>query len=120
MFFNLVHSTTNRSVCVCRWVFLNVHLFLICDQIFNFVLVKLNKMNVGQDMNFRVALQYEFTHLGLDDCLERLRHHESVELAVQVSLLRMRLCKSGNTSLTSWPSRSAYCVCASVRVVSRI
>jgi hypothetical protein len=37
-------------------------------------------------MNFRVALQYEFTHLGLDDCLERLRHNESDELAVQVNI----------------------------------
>ena len=35
-------------------------------------------------MNFRVALQYEFTNLGLDECLERLRNHESDELAVQV------------------------------------
>ena len=36
-------------------------------------------------MNFRVALQYEFTALHLDDCLERLGHHESDELAVQIS-----------------------------------
>ena len=36
-------------------------------------------------MNFRVALQYEFTALYLDDCLERLSHHESDELAVQIS-----------------------------------
>ena len=38
-----------------------------------------------QDMNFRVALQYEYTELGLDDCLERLGHHESDELAVQIT-----------------------------------
>ena len=38
-----------------------------------------------QDMNFRVALQYEYTGLGLDDCLERLGHHESDELAVQIT-----------------------------------
>ena len=38
-----------------------------------------------QDMNFRVALQYEFTALHLDECLERLGHHESDELAVQIS-----------------------------------
>ena len=37
-----------------------------------------------EDMNFRVALQWEFSALGLDDCLERLRHHESEELSVQV------------------------------------
>ena len=32
-----------------------------------------------------MALQYEFTSLGLDDCLDRLKHHESEELAVQIS-----------------------------------
>ena len=36
-------------------------------------------------MNFRVALQYEYTALGLDNCLERLGHHESDELAVQIT-----------------------------------
>ena len=35
-------------------------------------------------MNFRVALQYEFTNLGLDECLDNLRNHESDELSVQV------------------------------------
>ena len=30
-------------------------------------------------------MQYEFTALHLDDCLERLGHHESDELAVQIS-----------------------------------
>ena len=34
---------------------------------------------------FRVALQYEFTKLHLDDVLERLKNHESEELAVQIS-----------------------------------
>ena len=36
-------------------------------------------------MNFRVALQYEFTNLKLDECLERLGRHESDELAVQIT-----------------------------------
>ena len=36
-------------------------------------------------MNFRVALQYEYTALGLDECLERLGSHESDELAVQIT-----------------------------------
>ena len=36
-------------------------------------------------MNFRVALQYEFTALHLDECLERLGRHESDELAVQIT-----------------------------------
>ena len=34
------------------------------------------------DMNFRVHLQYEFTQLGIDEFLEKLRHHESEELQV--------------------------------------
>ena len=40
---------------------------------------------IVQDMNFRVSLQWEFTALQLDSCLERLGHHESDELAVQIS-----------------------------------
>ena len=36
-------------------------------------------------LHCRVALQYEFTKLHLDDVLERLRNHESEELAVQIS-----------------------------------
>lgn len=36
-------------------------------------------------MNFRVHLQYEFTQLGLDDYLEKLRNTESEELQVQIS-----------------------------------
>ena len=35
-----------------------------------------------EDMNFRVHLQYEFSKLGLDDYLEKLRHTESEELQV--------------------------------------
>lgn len=38
-----------------------------------------------EDMNFRVHLQYEFTTLGLDGYLERLRLTESEELQVQIS-----------------------------------
>lgn len=38
-----------------------------------------------EDMNFRVHLQYEFTALGLDNYLERLRLTESEELQVQIS-----------------------------------
>ncbi|KAJ8679565.1 hypothetical protein QAD02_015352 [Eretmocerus hayati] len=37
------------------------------------------------DMNFRVHLQYEFTKLGLDEYLEKLRHTESEDLQVQIS-----------------------------------
>lgn len=35
-----------------------------------------------EDMNFRVHLQYEFSKLGLDEYLEKLRHTESEELQV--------------------------------------
>lgn len=35
-----------------------------------------------EDMNYRVHLQYEFTKLGLDDYLEKLRHTESEDLQV--------------------------------------
>ena len=35
-----------------------------------------------EDMNFRVHLQFEFTALGLDDYLEKLRLSESEELQV--------------------------------------
>lgn len=37
-----------------------------------------------ENMNFRVFLQYEFTHLGLDLYLERLRLTESDKLQVQI------------------------------------
>lgn len=37
-----------------------------------------------ENMNFRVHLQYEFTQIGLDDYLEKLRHTESDRLSVQV------------------------------------
>ena len=33
----------------------------------------------------RVVLQFEFTRLHLDDALERLKNHESKELAVPIS-----------------------------------
>lgn len=38
-----------------------------------------------EDINYRVHLQYEFTALGLDDYLEKLRLTESEELQVQIS-----------------------------------
>ncbi|KAF2978594.1 hypothetical protein EK904_006827 [Melospiza melodia maxima] len=36
------------------------------------------------DMNFRVHLQYEFTKLGLDEYLDKLKHTESDKLQVQI------------------------------------
>jgi len=38
-----------------------------------------------EDMNFRVHLQYEFSTLGLDEYLDKLKHTESEELQVQIS-----------------------------------
>jgi hypothetical protein len=38
-----------------------------------------------EDMNYRVHLQYEFTALGLDEYLEKLKLTESEELLVQIS-----------------------------------
>lgn len=35
-----------------------------------------------EEMNYRVHLQYEFTKLGLDNYLEKLRHTESEDLQV--------------------------------------
>lgn len=35
-----------------------------------------------ENMNFRVHLQYEFSKLGLDEYLEKLRHTESEDLQV--------------------------------------
>lgn len=38
-----------------------------------------------EDMNFRVHLQYEFSTLGLDEYLVKIKHTESEELQVQIS-----------------------------------
>lgn len=64
--------------------FLNYEVFHIefmvaCMQFVNIV------VHSVEDMNFRVHLQYEFTALGLDNYLERLRLTESEELQVQIS-----------------------------------
>merc|ERR1719422_1790676 len=56
-----------------------IEFMVACMQFINIV------VHSVEDMNFRVALQYEFTALSLDDCLERLGNHESDELAVQIS-----------------------------------
>merc|ERR1711892_698598 len=56
-----------------------IEFMVACMQFINIV------VHSVEDMNFRVALQYEFTALYLDDCLERLGHHESDEMGVQIS-----------------------------------
>ena len=40
-----------------------------------------------EDLNFRVYLQYEFTKIGLDDYLQKLRNTESERLLVQVRVV---------------------------------
>ncbi|KAM7302953.1 formin-like protein isoform X2 [Ixodes scapularis] len=57
----------------------NIDFMVACMQFINIVVHSVD------DMNFRVHLQYEFTFLGLDDYLERLRSTESEELKVQIS-----------------------------------
>lgn len=64
--------------------FLNYEVFHIefmvaCMQFVNII------VHSVEDMNFRVHLQYEFTALGLDNYLEKLRFTESEELQVQIS-----------------------------------
>ncbi|CAG9862658.1 unnamed protein product [Phyllotreta striolata] len=64
--------------------FLNYEVFHIefmvaCMQFVNII------VHSVEDMNFRVHLQYEFTALGLDNYLEKLRFTESEELHVQIS-----------------------------------
>merc|ERR1719348_1130781 len=56
-----------------------IEFMVACMQFINIV------VHSVEDMNFRVALQYEFTNLKLDECLERLGRHESDELAVQIN-----------------------------------
>merc|ERR1719422_2013252 len=56
-----------------------IEFMVACMQFINIV------VHSVEDMNFRVALQYEFTALGLDNCLDRLGNHESDELAVQIT-----------------------------------
>ncbi|XP_028931953.1 formin-like protein 1 [Ornithorhynchus anatinus] len=56
----------------------NIDFMVACMQFINIV------VHSVENMNFRVFLQYEFTHLGLDLFLETLRHTESDKLQVQI------------------------------------
>uniref|UniRef100_A0A671QYQ8 Formin-like protein 2 n=1 Tax=Sinocyclocheilus anshuiensis TaxID=1608454 RepID=A0A671QYQ8_9TELE len=60
--------------------FKEVHFFLCvaCMQFINIV------VHSVEDMNFRVHLQYDFTKLGLDEYLDKLKHTESDKLHVQI------------------------------------
>lgn len=57
----------------------NIDFMVACMQFINIV------VHSVEDMNYRVHLQYEFTALGLDDYLDKLRLTESEELQVQIS-----------------------------------
>uniref|UniRef100_U5EVY0 Putative neuron projection morphoproteinsis n=1 Tax=Corethrella appendiculata TaxID=1370023 RepID=U5EVY0_9DIPT len=57
----------------------NIDFMVACMQFVNIV------VHSVEDMNYRVHLQYEFTALGLDDYLEKLKLTESEDLHVQIS-----------------------------------
>ncbi|XP_065073581.1 formin-like protein [Ochlerotatus camptorhynchus] len=57
----------------------NIDFMVACMQFVNIV------VHSVEDMNYRVHLQYEFTALGLDEYLDKLRLTESEELHVQIS-----------------------------------
>ncbi|KAG5854967.1 hypothetical protein ANANG_G00043700 [Anguilla anguilla] len=56
----------------------NIDFMVACMQFINIV------VHSVENMNFRVHLQYEFTHHGLDEYLERLKFTESDKLLVQI------------------------------------
>ncbi|XP_029945357.1 formin-like protein 1 [Salarias fasciatus] len=56
----------------------NIDFMVACMQFINIV------VHSVENMNFRVHLQYEFTHLGLDKYLENLKQTESEKLQVQI------------------------------------
>ncbi|KAF7203747.1 formin-like protein 1 isoform X2 [Nothobranchius furzeri] len=56
----------------------NIDFMVACMQFINIV------VHSVENLNFRVHLQYEFSHHGLDDYLERLKFTESDRLLVQI------------------------------------
>ncbi|XP_057191523.1 formin-like protein 2 isoform X4 [Triplophysa rosa] len=56
----------------------NIDFMVACMQFINIV------VHSVEDMNFRVHLQYDFTTLGLDEYLDKLKHTESDKLHVQI------------------------------------
>nr|XP_033773838.1 formin-like protein 1 isoform X1 [Geotrypetes seraphini] len=56
----------------------SIDFMVACMQFINIV------VHSVENMNFRVFLQYEFTYLGLDDYLEKLKFTESDRLQVQI------------------------------------
>uniref|UniRef100_A0A8C4QD72 Formin-like 1a n=1 Tax=Eptatretus burgeri TaxID=7764 RepID=A0A8C4QD72_EPTBU len=68
----------------------NIDFSVACMQFINIV------VHSVEDMNFRVYLQYEFTHLGLDAHLERLKDTESDALLVQIQAYLENVFDVGN------------------------
>nr|XP_032807597.1 formin-like protein 3 isoform X2 [Petromyzon marinus] len=78
-----------KEVCAERYRFEKLmEYFRIDDTKVDFMVACMQFINIVvhsvEDMNFRVHLQYEFTHLGLDGYLERLKNTESERLQVQI------------------------------------
>ncbi|CAK9292897.1 unnamed protein product [Gordionus sp. m RMFG-2023] len=64
----------------------NVDFMVACMQFINIV------VHSVENMNYRVALQFAFTKIGLDDYLEKLKHTESDQLQVQISAYLDNVC----------------------------
>lgn len=62
----------------------HIEFMVACMQFVNIVVHSVD------DMNFRVHLQYEFTKLGLDEYLEKLRHTESEDLQVIILFHKLK------------------------------
>ncbi|KAG5867936.1 hypothetical protein JTB14_006741 [Gonioctena quinquepunctata] len=80
-----------KEVCQERYRFQTLMEYFLNFEVFHieFMVACMQFVNIivhsVEDMNFRVHLQYEFTALGLDSYLEKLRFTESEELHVQIS-----------------------------------
>ncbi|XP_055352129.1 formin-like protein [Paramacrobiotus metropolitanus] len=57
----------------------NIDFMVACMQFINIL------VHSVECMNYRVYLQYEFTIIGLDEYLEKLKHHDSEELTTQIA-----------------------------------
>jgi hypothetical protein len=69
-----------------------------------------------EDMNFRVHLQYEFSQLGLDDYLEKLRNTESEELQVRNILLLTCLTLNVNINYNNHRVFFYFCVLSGTNI----
>lgn len=89
----------------------HIEFMVACMQFVNIV------VHSVEDMNFRVHLQYEFTKLGLDEYLEKLRHTESEDL--QVNKLNILCYKIKRCSLIGIINEYIYFKsCIFIRLIS--